>query len=109
APGGGNSCAPAPWGRVDRTFINALTTSENLQAATTTRRRRTIGSAVGAPTADYERALSSWKVSQRSGSGPRRDPHRPLSRVKRHHRRQERLEPEFGAFSDDCGARIAPH
>ena len=37
APGGDNSCAPAPWGRVDRTFINALTTSENLQAATTTR------------------------------------------------------------------------
>jgi hypothetical protein len=37
APGGGNSCAPAPWGRVDRTFINALTTGEALQTGTTTR------------------------------------------------------------------------
>src|SRR5262249_48422186 len=34
APGGGTSCAPAPWGRVDRTFINALTTSENRPPAT---------------------------------------------------------------------------
>jgi D-alanyl-D-alanine carboxypeptidase len=37
APGSGNSCALAPWGRVDRTFINALTTGEILQTATTTR------------------------------------------------------------------------
>jgi len=37
APGSGNSCAPAPWGRVDRTFINALTTGEALQTGTTTR------------------------------------------------------------------------
>ena len=37
APGSGNSCAPAPWGRVDRAFINALTTGEALQTGTTTR------------------------------------------------------------------------
>jgi hypothetical protein len=31
-----------------------------------------------AATPDCQRPLSSWKVSEGSGSGPRRDPHRPL-------------------------------
>src|SRR6516164_3194388 len=37
SPGSGNACAPTPWGAVERTFINALTTSGESQTVTTTR------------------------------------------------------------------------
>ena len=35
--GSDNACAPTPWGAVERTSINALTTSGDLQTVTTTR------------------------------------------------------------------------
>jgi len=37
SPGSGNACAPTSWGAVERTFINALTTSGESQTVTTTR------------------------------------------------------------------------
>jgi hypothetical protein len=37
SPGSGDACAPTPWGAVERTFINALTTGGALETATTTR------------------------------------------------------------------------
>src|SRR5262249_62196512 len=37
SPGRGNACAPTPWGAVERTLINALTTSGEAQTVTTTR------------------------------------------------------------------------
>ncbi len=37
SPGSGDACAPTPWGAVERTFINALTTGGALQTTTTTR------------------------------------------------------------------------
>ena len=37
SPGSGDACAPTPWGAVERTFINALTTGGALQTVTTTR------------------------------------------------------------------------
>jgi D-alanyl-D-alanine carboxypeptidase len=37
SPDSGDACAPTPWGAVERTFINALTTGGALQTTTTTR------------------------------------------------------------------------
>jgi hypothetical protein len=37
SPGSGNACALTPWGTVEPTFINALTTGGALQTVTTTR------------------------------------------------------------------------
>jgi hypothetical protein len=37
SPGSDNACAPTPWGAVERTLINALTTSGESQTVTTTR------------------------------------------------------------------------